>query len=225
MRVISVSDAFAEIYRRAGCRNVVAIPNGVSDLKRASRIKISDGRLSLGHLGGRSAHKGAKLIEAVLRTNDFNHLKLTMVDFSMQPGTRSERLWGSTPVVLCGATPQNQIADLYASLDVLLAPSIWPESFGLVVREARAQGLWVVTSDRGAVSEGVKPGENGFIIDVSDGKGLTAVLRKLDADIARYQVPPPQSQEPMRTAADQGREIAGLYRKIFLGSAASLRLT
>jgi glycosyltransferase involved in cell wall biosynthesis len=215
-QVIAVSDAFGEIYRRAGCSNVAAIPNGVSDLKRAPRKKSADGRLSLGHIGGRSAHKGAMLIEAVLRTNDFEHLKLTMIDFSMQPGTRSERVWGNTRVVLCGATPQDQIAELYASFDVLLAPSIWPESFGLVAREARAQGLWVVASDRGAVGEGVKPDENGFIVDVSDGKGLTAIFRQLDADIARYLVPP-RSQGPMRTAADQGREIAALYRKICLG--------
>ncbi|MGH6864242.1 MAG: glycosyltransferase, partial [Methylocella sp.] len=150
--------------------------------------------------------------------NDFDHLRLTMVDLSMAPGTRSERIWGNTPVVLCGAYPQDQVADLYASLDVLLAPSIWPESFGLVAREARSQGLWVVASDRGAVGEGIEHGENGFIIDVSDGRGLTAVLKKLDADVSRYQAPPPKSQEPVRTAADQGREIAELYRKIGFAS-------
>lgn len=221
-QVISVSDAFADIYRRAGCRNVVVIPNGVSKIEPAPKRKSLGGRLSLGHIGGRSAHKGAMLIEAVFRMNDFNHLKLTMIDFSMQPGTRSEKVWGNTPVVLCGAYSQDQVADLYASLDVLLAPSIWPESFGLVTREARSQGLWVVASDRGAVAEGVTPGENGFIIDVADGRALTSVLKKLDADVARYQAPPAKSHEPVRTAADQGREIAELYRKIGLNEAASV---
>lgn len=213
-RVISVSESFADIYRRAGCGNVISIPNGVSQIKPAQRRTSSDGRLSLGHIGGRSAHKGAMLIEAVLRMNNFENLKLTMIDFSMQPGTRSERIWGNTPVTLCGAYAQDQVAELYASLDVLLAPSIWPESFGLVAREARSQGLWVVASDRGAVSEGVIPGENGFIIDVSDARGLTKVLHMLGADVARYQNAPPQSNEPVRTAADQGQEIAALYRDI-----------
>jgi glycosyltransferase involved in cell wall biosynthesis len=213
-KVIAVSASFAEIYRRAGIENVISIPNGVSPIKPTARQKSRDGRLSLGHIGGRSAHKGATLIEAVLRRTHFKHLKLTMVDFRMEPGARSERVWGNTPVVLCGATPQDRVAELYASLDVLLAPSIWPESFGLVAREAQAQGLWVVASDRGAVGEGIEEGENGFVIDVSDGRGLTEVLKRLDGDIGRYQAPPRRAPAPPRTAADQGEELAEVYRSI-----------
>ncbi len=213
-KVIAVSDAFAEIYRRAGCRNVISIPNGVSQIPPAPRQKNIDGKLSLGHIGGRSAHKGATLVEAVFRMTTFNHLKLTMVDGTMEPGARSERIWGNTPILLCGPYPQDRVAALYASLDVLLAPSIWPESFGLVTREARAQGLWVIASDRGAVAEAVKHGENGFVIDVSDGRGLTEVLKKLDADVVRFKTRPPGVTEPMQTAADQGAELAKLYRKV-----------
>jgi glycosyltransferase involved in cell wall biosynthesis len=132
----------------------------------------------------------------------------------MQPGTRSETIWGNTPVVLHAAFSQDRVADLYASLDVLLAPSIWPESFGLVVREALTQGLWVVASDRGALSQDISPGVNGFIIDVSDSRELTQSLKALDADVTRFQAPPPQPYVPARTAADQGREIAALYQQI-----------
>lgn len=210
--VIAVSEAFAEIYRRAGFRNVIALANGVSPLSPAPRQRSADGKLSLGHLGGRSIHKGAMLIEAVLRTNVFDHLKLTMIDGRMEPGARSGRIWGKTPVLLRGPHPQNEIAALYASLDVLLAPSIWPESFGLVAREARSLGLWVVASDRGAMAEGIKHRENGFVIDVSDGRDLTDVLKMLDADVERYRVSPPKDQMPMRSAADQGAELVQLLR-------------
>jgi glycosyltransferase involved in cell wall biosynthesis len=220
-QVIAVSEAFAEIYRRAGCRNVIVIPNGVSPMARVPRQKQADGRLSLGHIGDRSAHKGARLVEAVLRTAHFNRLKLTMVDNTMEPGARCETVWGNTPVVLRGPCPQENVADLYASLDVLLAPSIWPESFGLVAREARAQDLWMVASNRGAIGECVKHGENGFLIDVSDGRALTEVLKMLDADVARYQATPPRDEAPMRTAVDQGREVAELYQKLHCGEGLS----
>ena len=213
-QVISVSDAFAEIYRRGGCRNVISIPNGVSQIHPAPRQKNTGRRLSLGHIGGRSAHKGATLVEAVLRTTSFDHLKLTMVDGTMEPGARSERIWGNTPVLLCGPYRQDQVVQLYASLDVLLAPSIWPESFGLVAREAQVLGLWVIASDRGAVGEGIQHGENGFVIDVSDGRALTEVLQKLDADVARFKTRPPGAAEPMRTSADQGAGLVELYRKV-----------
>jgi glycosyltransferase involved in cell wall biosynthesis len=215
-QVLAVSEAFAEIYRRAGCANVLALPNGVSPIASAPRPKAIDGRLSLGHIGGRSIHKGAQLVEAVFRTTNFEHLRLTMIDATMEPGARSERVWGNTPVVLCGPYPQDRVAELYAALDVLLAPSIWPESFGLVAREAQAQGLWVIASDRGALAESVEPGVNGFVVDVANTRGLTEVLKKLDADVVRYKSPPPPASAPLRTAADQGKELAEVYRSIDL---------
>ena len=43
--------------------------------------------------------------------------------------------------------------EFYASQDVLVAPSIWPESFGLVTREALSAGLWVIASNAGALAE------------------------------------------------------------------------
>ena len=215
VHVIGVSDAFAEIYRRGGCQNVIAIPNGVSPIVPVPRLKQTDGRLSLGHIGDRSVHKGAILIEGVLRTTHFDHLKLTMIDNKMEMGARLEMVWGNTPVVLTGPYPQDKVAELYASLDVLLAPSTWPESFGLVAREAIAQGLWVIASNQGSIGECVTDGENGFVIDVSDGRGLAEILRKLDANVARYQLPPPRKDKTMRSAADQGRDVVELYRKIY----------
>jgi glycosyltransferase involved in cell wall biosynthesis/tetratricopeptide (TPR) repeat protein len=212
--VLAVSDSFAEIYRRAGVQKVRVIENGVSPITPEPRKSRADGRLTLGHLGGRSAHKGAKLVEAVLRTTSFDHLALTMVDATLEPGTRNERIWGNTPVVLRGPCPQSEVGSLYASLDVVLAPSLWPESFGLVAREARAAGLWVVVSDRGAIAEGIIEGENGFVVDVSNGRGLIRVLRELDRDVARFKASPPGDPTPMRTSADQGRDIAEAYRAV-----------
>ena len=75
----------------------------------------------------------------------------------------------------------------------------------------------MVASDRGAVGEGIEPGENGFIIDVSNGRGLTEVLIKLDTNVARYQAPPPLKRASMFTAAEHGAEIAELYRRLTVG--------
>ena len=213
--VLAVSESFAEIYRNAGCETAIAIPNGVSRIEPPrSRVAHTDGRISLGHIGDRSVHKGATLVEGVLRSTQFDNLRLTMIDNRLEPGTRVETMWGNTPVTLSGPYPQDKVSELYAALDVLLAPSIWPESFGLVAREALAQGLWVIASDRGAMSECIKEGENGFRIDVSDGRQLREVLERIDVEPARYQAPPRNRQTELRTAVDQGRELADLYRAV-----------
>jgi len=222
VHVLAVSESFADIYRRAGCSNVLTVENGVSAIAPLPRQVGKKGYLSLGHIGGRSAHKGATLIEAIFRTTQFRNLRLTIVDATIESGSQREVVWGTTPVILCGHYPQEQVAELYASLDVLLAPSIWPESFGLVAREALVHGLWVVASDRGAMGEGIRDGVNGFVVDVASPRDLLRVLRMMDDDIARFSESPPlDTEQAMRTAADQSAELADLYRSILRGIVAA----
>jgi glycosyltransferase involved in cell wall biosynthesis len=56
----------------------------------------------------------------------------------------------------------------YESIDVLLFPSQWPESFGLTVREALARNKWVITTDQGGAAEAVQAGVNGTLIPMND---------------------------------------------------------
>ena len=110
--------------------------------------------------------------------------------------------------------PQEQVCDLYAEMDVLLAPSLWPESFGLVTREARAAGLWVVASDLGAIGEDITEGVDGFRVDVGSPDALRAVFEQIDADPTRFRTSPPREAQPPRTAADQGEDLIALYDRL-----------
>jgi glycosyltransferase involved in cell wall biosynthesis len=47
--------------------------------------------------------------------------------------------------------------DLFSRIDLLVVPSVQPESFGLVVTEAMSAGVPVVVSDAGALPEVVGP--------------------------------------------------------------------
>jgi glycosyltransferase involved in cell wall biosynthesis len=61
---------------------------------------------------------------------------------------------------------------------VLIAPSIWPESFGLVTREALAAGLWVIASQAGALAEPIEHDVNGFVVKPGSVEELRAALTK-----------------------------------------------
>ncbi|MCJ2035484.1 glycosyltransferase [Methylobacterium sp. J-068] len=209
--VLTVSDSFKAIHRRAGISKVAAIPNGLSQIRTLPRPPNEFGRVRLGHVGNRASHKGATLIEHVLRTSRFGHLTLTMIDYAYPSGHRTFETWGATTVELIGPVRQEEIASLYARLDVLLAPSLWPESFGLVTREASAAGLWVVASDHGAIGEDIEHGVTGYRIDVSTADALRRVLQEMNEDSSRFLTPPPASSRAIRTAADQARELVGLY--------------
>jgi len=70
----------------------------------------------------------------------------------------------------------DRMQSFYASQEVLIAPSIWPESFGLVTREALAAGLWVIASRAGALAEPIQHGVNGLAVEPGSIAGLQAAL-------------------------------------------------
>ncbi|MGY5778205.1 glycosyltransferase [Rhizobium sp. LEGMi135b] len=207
---LSVSSAFASIYNKAGIEDIAVNENGASFLDPRPPKSRADGRVSMGHIGGRAFHKGAFLIEAVLRQGEYPNLHLTMIDGRLHTGQKIQTFWGSTPVTLCGPYPQNRISDLYAELDVLLAPSLWPESYGLVAREAASCGIWVVASTMGAIGEGIRDGENGFLIDVSHPGPLKEVFLTIDKQPNRFRgvknIP-----ARGRSSDDQARELRDFY--------------
>lgn len=213
--LLAVSNAFADLYRAAGHPRTISVQNGVSPLPRVDRRPSATGRVRLGQIGGRTVHKGAVLIEAVLRAHAFDQLSMTVVDHAHDGDYLREELWGTTPVRIIGRMVQERICDLYAEIDVLLAPSLWPESFGLVTREARAAGLWVVASDRGAIGEEILDDVDGFRIDVSGPEALLRVLRLIDANPQRFLDSPPPSSVSPRTMADQGADLVKLYAQFW----------
>ena len=215
-KVVAVSEPFARIYREAGVANVIAISNGVSITPAARRTASANGRVRLGFLGGEEAHKGLPLIKAALRGRRFANLELVVVDHARGAGEEAQDIWSETPVTVLGRTPPERVGELYARMDVLLAPSLWPESYGLVAREALVCGLWVVASNRGAIGDDVVEGENGFVIDVSAPDALAATLAKIDADPARY-LNAPAKRPAIRKAETQAEELAQLYSDLLAG--------
>jgi glycosyltransferase involved in cell wall biosynthesis len=212
--ICAVSETFADVYRQAGFPQTIAIPNGVPRLAPIARRPSATGRVRLGHIGGRTLHKGATLIETVLKASRFSNLALTLVDHTRSTHQVTEEIWGTTPVRIIGNVPQDKVGTLYAEMDVLLAPSLWPESFGLVTREAQASKLWVVASDRGAIGADIVEGVNGFRIEVQSPSGLRDVLACIDADPDRFLESPPALEAPMRTAFDQGEDLIALYDRM-----------
>jgi glycosyltransferase involved in cell wall biosynthesis len=212
-RLLAVSDSFAELHRAQGLANVEVIENGVSNLPSCQRRPSPSGRVRLAHIGGASRHKGIHLVRNALLAEPYENLELLLIDHAMTPGRETGEVWGTTPVTRTAKVPQAEIADLYAGIDILLAPSVWPESYGLVTREAMACGVWVIASDRGAIGADIVEGVTGHRIDVSSYEGLAEVLRQVDRDPARY-LAPPGEVPPARHVREQVDQLAELYDTI-----------
>ena len=132
----------------------------------------------------RDRHKGYHVLQAALLKAQpaAPGLELTVLDGSLENDQGYCLEWGSTPVEVRPGLPMQAMADFYGQHDVLIAPSIWPESYGLVSREALSAGLWVVASDAGAMAEPIRHNQNGHRVAAGDAQALAAVLEQLAAD-------------------------------------------
>lgn len=168
------SEFFRQLYLDNGFESgrVVVNKNGIAPPRRTIRRESLKNRpLRIGFVGGEGPIKGAPLIRKALRSLKFANYELHVVDNELNLGRRSiePSLWeipGQLKVV--PAYTQATIDDFFESIDVLLFPTQWKESFGLTVREALIRDVWVVATDAGGVVEDIVDGENGQIIPLGD---------------------------------------------------------
>ncbi len=79
---------------------------------------------------------------------------------------------------------RQDVAELLASLDVVLVPSTYPESFGRGVIEAQAVGRPVVASRLGGLAELIEDGRSGVLVRPGDPDSLADGVARLVRDPA-----------------------------------------
>lgn len=178
-KVLTVSNAFAEIYRKNGVPQIEVIPNGISDdMPWAPKDTSYTPNVVCGHVGGMAAHKGYYLLKQAVMETQPENLEFIVVDHSKEEGYCVKRKWGRVPVTFIGRVSQDQVVELYRKMDVLFAPSLWPESFGLVTREAAACGCWIVASNLGGIGEGALDSLHNFVTPPTI-ENISLILKKL----------------------------------------------
>lgn len=81
---------------------------------------------------------------------------------------------------------RDDVPDLLGAMDVFLFPT-HAEAFGLVIVEAMAMGVPVVSSNCDGVPDIVEEGQTGYLVDPTNVEALTAAVELLLADPARRQ--------------------------------------
>ena len=158
-RRVAVSAAFKRVCEVAGIQDVSVQENTFTpmasgeDKKRKSRSENEP--IKICHIGGMSLHKGYQLFrQAVQALPQGLGLEFTVIDHRLAAASDEYTThWNSYNIRFIAPIAMEEMSQFYSSQDVLVAPSIWPESFGLVTREALSAGLWVIASDSGALAE------------------------------------------------------------------------
>ena len=89
-----------------------------------------------------------------------------------------ERLLSGLPgkVVIRPSVPKAELNEIYSRADALVFPSL-VEGFGMVITEAMAHGLPVITTSHTAAPELITSGTDGFIVPVRDVDSLATTMQ------------------------------------------------
>jgi glycosyltransferase involved in cell wall biosynthesis len=76
----------------------------------------------------------------------------------------------------------SELPRILDAIDVLCAPALWAEAFGLTVREAQAAGRPVLVSAIGGLQDAIVDGREGFVLPPGDVGAWAAAIARLAAD-------------------------------------------
>lgn len=177
-RFFCISDAQRQVLVGAGmpAARLVVKHNFAPEPDRI-RTGAGDHVLYVGRL---TEEKGVALLMAAWdRIRDGGGVGLPLLVAGSGPLADDLARWaaGRDDVRVLGLRTPAECAALTAGAAAVVAPSVWPEAFGLVIVEAMAAGVPVVASAHGAFPELVEDGVTGVLHRPGDVDALAAALR------------------------------------------------
>ncbi len=176
---VAVSEAAAWTARRFFGGRYAIVPNGVeipADPPR--RAPGEPGRLRIAFVGQAVERKGLPLLLAAFEGLR-EHVDAELVVVGATTDEVEPLLLDARGVRVLGRIDDERKTAVLREADVLCAPSLGGESFGMVLTEAFAQGVPVVASDIAGYRDVVRDGVDGLLVARGDAHGLAEALRGL----------------------------------------------
>jgi len=181
---IAVSEAAAWTGRRWFGGHYRVIPNGVHvDESAVAPIRAVGGqmpsdKLRIVFVGQAVERKGLPLLlRAFEALREYVPAELTVIGPS--PEELAPLMLDPRGVIALGKVDDQTKHRVLAESDLLCAPSLGGESFGMVLTEAFAAGTPVIASDIAGYRDVVRDGVDGVLVSRGDARALAEVLREL----------------------------------------------
>jgi phosphatidylinositol alpha-mannosyltransferase len=181
---IAVSEAAAWTGRRWYGGHYRVIPNGVHvDEELLAPIRAGAGRgvhgkLRILFIGQAVERKGLPLLLRAFEALR-EHIPTELTVIGPSPEELAPLMLDSRDVTALGKVSDEAKRVALAQADVLCAPSLGGESFGMVLTEAFAAGTPVVASDIAGYRDVVRDGVDGILVPRGDATALAEALREL----------------------------------------------
>ncbi len=184
---IAVSEAAAWSGKRFFGGHYRVIPNGVSvNPERAAiaALRPTGDRLRIVFVGQAVERKGLPLLLRAFEALR-EHIPTELTVIGPAPEDLAPVLMDSTGVRMLGKVSDEVKREELGAADVLCAPSLGGESFGMVLTEAFAAGTPVVASNIAGYRDVVRDGIDGVLVPPAAPQALAEALRDLYEEPAR----------------------------------------
>lgn len=180
-----VADYFRELFG-PNLPPLHVIGNGVDTKPIVRSPRPDDEALSIGYIGAVTPHKGVHILVDALRQARLPKARLTLFGVITQPYFTNlleavEKIENLEFRAYGGFDPA-ELPALLGGVDAVVVPSMWWETYSIVLREALACGIPVIASRLGALPEAVRDGENGLLFHPGSSRELATILHALDSD-------------------------------------------
>jgi len=164
---------------------IIHSDNGFDVSPFAAVRRTNSDKLRIGFVGTIAPYKGVHLILEACRGLDASKVECKIhgdLDTFPDYGAKLRAMEKPDFVSFEGRFDNSKIADVLASIDVLVVPSLWFENSPLTIHEAFLAGIPVVTADRGGMAELVEEGKTGMHFRFGDAADLGRCLKALVED-------------------------------------------
>jgi glycosyltransferase involved in cell wall biosynthesis len=106
-----------------------------------------------------------------------------------------------------------ELDDVFNSFEVLIIPSLWQETLGMIGLEAQAAGIPVIASDIGGMKDYVRDGINGLLFPPGDVGALTGCLNSILEHPSQIEKMSSHVMKP-KTITDDYETIMSFYKDL-----------
>lgn len=177
--VLAHSRFVEDSFSRAGfdTAKILRIPLGAPPPAKGERRDSADPVFLFA--GNFALHKGVLVLWEAWRLLAEPRARLLVAGAVQMPDAAMRH---SPPgIEYLGKLPWDGLQDLYRRCRALVFPTL-ADGFGMVVTEAMAQGLPVITTTHAGASDLISDGQEGFIVPARDAAALAAAMRTLAGD-------------------------------------------
>ncbi len=181
--IIAVSRAAAKFISHFTSKKVEVVENAINVEEFSPEVKTFDGKSVL-FVGRFTYRKGIHvLLEAFQKVKEeVKRAHLTLVGrgyFSSVISLLIRALGLGRSVSVIEKAKREKIIELYQRSHVFVLPSLYGESFGIVLLEAMASKTPVVASNGGGIGEVIKNGRTGFLVEKGNAEELAERITEL----------------------------------------------